>query len=573
MPDKPKNYVAIAKRYAEGVVSGKLLACSWVEKACQRQLDDLARKDWRFTFDKKKANRICQFVEGMPHVEGEWAKRGEKLILQPWQCFIYTTVFGWVYKQGEKDDQGRDLSGKRRFLIAYNEMARKNGKSAMSAPIGIYLMCADGEMGAQVYSAATTREQAQIVWGKNAKPMVEREPGLREAFGIEVSAHSIFQTSTGSYFKALSAEGNSLDGLNTHGAIIDELHAHQTDKVYNVIESSRGSRLQPLIWIITTAGFDQSKIGFLQRNYVTQILNGIVQDETYFGIIYTLDDGDDPFDEGNWSKSNPNLGVSVYVEGLRTEALKASKMPSALNNYLTKRQCMWVNADIALFDLTKWKSLADTNLKIEDFSTDPCWIGVDLAPRHDFCSRVAIIRRDSDYYIFARHFLSEGEIEQSGNASYPGWAAEGWIETNEGETTSYDAIEEDLLEIAKQCSIQEVMYDPFTAKEILDHMQAEGLTMVEMRMSVQNLSSATKKLDALIAEGKIHHNGDPILAWMLSNVVGHYDRKDNVYPTKGPDKKPIDGAIALIMALARAMIAEETGSIYDHPEPIWIEGA
>jgi len=562
-----KNYVTIARRYAERVVSGKMIACSLVKKACQRQIEDRARErgdpSWPYEFSAKKANRICAFVEGLPHIKGDWAKRGEKLVLQPWQCFIYTTVFGWIEKR----------TGLRRFRHAYNEMARKNGKSAMSAPVGIYMMAADGEMGAEVYSAATTRDQARIVWGEIAKPMVEREPGLRSAFGIETSAHSIYQTATASFFKALSAEGNSLDGLHVHCAIIDELHAHQTDKVYNVIESSRGSRTQPLIWMITTAGFDQSKVCFQQRNYVTQILGGVVRDETYFGIIYTLDDGDDWQDESLWVKANPNLDVSVYLKEMRPEALKASRMPSALNNFMTKRLCMWVNADVALFDPTKWKSLTDPGLDIAEFPADPCWVGVDLAPRHDFCSRVALIRRDDHYYVFAKHMLSEGEIEHSTNASYGGWAREGWIETNPGDTTDYDAVEADLLDLAGKCSLQEVMYDPFTAKEILDHMTAEGITMVEMRMSVQNLSAATKKLDALVAEGKIHHNGDPILAWMLSNVVGHYDRKDNVYPVKGPDKKPIDGAVALIMALARAMLNESTTSIYDNPdgEPVWVE--
>lgn len=566
------NYVKIANRYISDVLSGKIRACMYVKQACQRQKDDLERAkndpSWTYEFNKKKdrskpgpADRICMFVEHSPHIKGEWARRRENIKIEPWQAFIYTTVFGWTEK----------TTGLRRFRIVYDEMARKNAKSTMSAPVGNYMLCADGEAGAEVYSAATTRDQAKIVW-EAAKMMVERQPDLRSALGVETSAHSIYQTSTASKFQALSAEGNSLDGLNIHCAIVDELHAHQTDKVYNVIESSRGSRQQPLIWIITTAGFDQSGVCFQQRNYLIQILSGAIKDETYFGIIYTLDEGDAWQDERNWIKANPNLDVSVYLKEMRPEALKASKMPSALNNFLTKRLCMWVNADVALFNLTKWKSLADPTLKIEDFSIEPCWVGVDLAPRHDFCSRVALIREDEDYYIFAKHFLSEGEIEQSTNASYDGWAAEGWIETNPGETTSYDAVEEDLLDLAEKCAIQEVMYDPFTAKEILDHMQAEGLTMVEMRMSVQNLSAATKKLDALIAEGKIHHDGDPILTYMLSNVVGHYDRKDNVYPVKGPDKKPIDGAIALIMALARAMIGESGISIYDNPtEPVWIE--
>lgn len=539
-----KDYCKIATRYAEQVVAGKITACKWVKLACQRQLDDLKR-DFPYKFDKKKANRICAFVERLPHIKGEWAKRRELLTLEPWQCFIYTTVFGWVDKN----------TGFRRFRIAYNEMGRKNGKSAMSSPVGLYMAFADGEQGAEVYSAATTRDQAKITW-EAAKMMAERERGFRDAFGVETSAHSIFQTSTASRFQALSAEGNSLDGLNVHCAIIDELHAHQTPKVYDVIESSRGSRKQPLLWIITTAGFDQSGVCFQQRNYVTQILSGAVKDDNYFGIIYSLDEGDNWLDESNWIKANPNLGVSVFVEEMRMEARKASKLPSALNNFLTKRLCMWVNADVALFDLTKWKQLADPGLKIEDFPIDPCWVGLDLADRHDFCSRVAMVRRDADYYVFAKHFLSEGEVEESPNASYKGWAAEGHIQTNPGQTTDLDSVEEDVLDIAHQCSLQEVCYDPTYAKQIKDHLETRGIVMVEVRPLVLNFTAAVYKLGALIAEGKIHHNGDPILAWMLSNVVGHYDRKDNVYPTKGPDKKPIDGAVALIMALARAMIGE-----------------
>jgi phage terminase large subunit-like protein len=549
--------------YANDVKDGKIVACEWTRKACRRQIKDLERAaagEFEYRFDHEEANRICAFVEKMPHIAGEWAKRGEKIRLEDWQCFIYSTIFGWLHRD----------TGIRRFRIVYLEMGRKNAKSTMSAPVGIYMTCADGEARAEVYSAATTRDQAKVVW-ETAKMMVEREPGLRRRLGVGTSAHSIHQVSTASRFQALSAEGNSLDGLNIHCAIVDELHAHRTRKVYDVLETARVSRRQPLLWLITTAGSDQSGICFEQRTYLTKILDGVVEDETYFGIIYTLDLEDDWKDERNWPKANPNLGVSIYPEELRPLAIKAKRMPSALANYLTKHMSIWMNADVQLFDPGAWMALADESLDIEDFPIDPCWIGIDLAPRHDFCSRVAVFRRDEEdgqhYYVFAKHFLSEGEIKDSDNASYAGWARQGWIETNPGSTTSYDAVEEDILYLAGICAIKEAMYDPFTAKEILDHMTAEGIVMVEMRMIVQNLSAATSRLGALIAEGKIHHNGDPILAWMISNVVGHYDRKDNVYPVKGPDRKPIDGAIALIMALARAILnTGPTESIYETRE-------
>lgn len=560
-----RNYSRMARNYAESVVAGRIPACQWVRKACQRQVDDLARakadKSWPFRFDTDKANRICAFTERLPHIKGEWAKRGEKIRLEPWQCFIYTTVFGWIHRE----------TGLRRFRIAYNEVARKNSKSTMSAPVGIYMMCADGEAGAEVYSAATTREQARVVWGEYAKPMVEREPGLRQAFGVGVMAHSIYQSATSSKFQALSAEGNSLDGLNIHCAIVDELHAHRNRKVYDVLETARGARQQPLLWLITTAGFDRSGICFEQRTYLTKILNGDVIDESYFGIIYTLDEGDDWADESNWTKANPNLNVSVYLDELRPLALKAQKMPSALNNFLTKHMSVWVSADAPLFNMAAWERCKDGSVRLEDFKGEPVWVGLDLAPRHDFCAMALLFKREGKYHVFMKHFLSESEAEESSNSSYLGWAREGWIITNPGQSTDYDQLEQELLAIQADFDLKEVMYDPAGAKQILDHMVAAGLPMIEMRPVVNNFSEPTKLLDGLIADGKIVHNGDPVLTWEISNVVGHYDRKDNVYPVKERVENKIDGAIALIMALARAMIVEgDTSSVYENGEEVWV---
>jgi phage terminase large subunit-like protein len=546
--NKEKNYVAIAKRYAEAVVSGKISACSWVRKACRRQLDDLKRAKvgaWRYRFDAKRAVRICQFVEGFHHIKGEWAKRNEQIVLQPWQIFIYTTIFGWV---------DRD-SGLRRFRTVYIECPRKNSKSTMSAPVALYLMAADGEAGQEVYSAATTRDQAKIVW-EAAKQMVDRDPGFRKTFGVDTSAHSIYQMASASKFIAISAEGNSLDGLNG-SSIVDELHAHRTRKVYDVLETAKAARQQPLLWNITTAGSDRSGICYELRTYVTKILDAVAQDDSVFGIIYTTDEGDDWTDEATWKKANPNYGVSVDPEELRRLCLKAQKMPSAMNNFLTKHLSVWVNADVGLFDISKWQALGDPSLDPEQFKDKPCWLGLDLAPRHDFSSRIQLFEVEKEdgvhYYVFPRHFLSEGEIEASANSQYAGWAREGWITTNSGNSTSYDDIEEDLRGLNAQYQVREVAYDPATAKEIVDHMSAEGMLMVEMRPLVLNFSEPTKRLDALMADGRIHHNGDPVLTWMLSNVVGHYDRKDNVYPVKERRENAIDGVVALIMALGRAL--------------------
>jgi phage terminase large subunit-like protein len=553
---KEKNYIAIATRYAEDVVSGKILACQWTIKACQRQLDDLEKaksKEFPFRFDKESAARICRFIELLPHIKGKWAKNGARIELQPWQIFILTAAFGWMRRD----------TGLRRFKTAYLEMPRKQGKSSLSSGVGIYCVCADGEAGAECYSAATTRDQAKIVW-QDAWNMVERSPGLKKAFGVSTTAHAISQISTASRFQALSAEGNSLDGLNIHCAIVDELHAHRTRKVFDVLETATGARTQPLLWLITTAGFDRSGICYEQRTYLTKILNGVVEDDTYFGVIYTIDDVDDWSNPKIWEKANPNYGVSVFPEDIERLCAKALKMPSAQNNFLTKRLSVWVNADTAFFNMAALAKCADPNLRAEAFFGERCWIGIDLASRRDIAPMIQLFRREGHVYVFGRYYLPESEIEESENSQYSGWVKQGLITVTPGNIIDYGYIEDDLRQISKEFQIVEVAYDPFQATQFATRMLAEGFPMVEMRAVVKTFSEPMKHLDGLIVDGKFHFDGDPILTWMFSNVVAHYDNKDNVYPKKERPENKIDGAIALIMALGRAMVGgDEDDSVYN----------
>jgi phage terminase large subunit-like protein len=562
---KSRNYIAIAARYAGDVVSGKILACQWTIKACQRQINDLEKaksKEFPYKFNEDKAARICRFIEMLPHIKGEWTKHASRIELQPWQIFILTAVFGWIRRD----------TGTRRIQTVLLEMPRKQGKSSISSGVALYCRCLDGESGGEIYSAATTRDQAKIVW-QDAWHMVERSPGLKKTFGVSTTAHAISQIATASRFQALSAEGNSLDGLNIHCAIVDELHAHRTRKVYDVLETATGARTQPLIWSITTAGSDRSGICYEQRTYLTKVLDEVVKDDTYFGVIYTMDEGCDWTDPASWRMANPNFGVSVFPDDLERLCLKAQKMPSAQNNFLTKRLSVWVNADVTLFDLAKWQSLGDLKLRHEDFIIDPCWIRLDFAPRHDFTSRVLLFRRGNDYYVFAKHFLSEGEIEESDNAHYAGWAREGWIHTNEGNQTDDRDLDDDVVGIIEAgYQVQEIDCDPSRLQGVQTRIsERTGATVVDILQNVRNLSAPTKKLDALIADGKIHNNGDPVFTWMLSNVVGHYDRKENVYPVKERPENKIDGAIALIIALARAMVGTGPAkNIYETRGPVFV---
>ncbi|MCA8291952.1 terminase large subunit [Burkholderia vietnamiensis] len=303
------TFVDTANQYIDDVLAGRIVACKWVRLACERQRRDLARAEmgdpeFPYRFDNDAATRICEFIELLPHTKGRWARTRQSIRLEPWQAFILTTVFGWLHVD----------SGLRRFRRAYEEVARKNAKSTKSSGIALYLFAADGEPGAEVYSAATTRDQAKIVFD-DARAMALREPDMCAALGVEILQHQLL-TDDGSKFLPLSAEGSTLDGLNVHGGVIDELHAHKTRAVFDVIDSGTGARDQSLLWLITTAGSDLTGICYEQRTHVTKILEGVFVDETFFGIIFTLDDGDDWSDPSVWIKANPNLGVSVFVDDM-----------------------------------------------------------------------------------------------------------------------------------------------------------------------------------------------------------------------------------------------------------------
>jgi len=535
-----------ATDYADGVLSGRVPACKWVKLAVKRQQRDLKRKKWKWRFDTERASAICEFIEALPHVKGRYTATIE---LAPWQCWILTTVFGWV-----------DSHGFRRFRTAYLELPRKQGKSTLTSGVGLYLLGADGEPGAEVYSAATTRDQAKIVWS-DARAMVQRTPDLRDALGVEASAHSIYQAHTGSKFLALSRDQDgNLDGLNVHGGLIDELHGHKDRGVWDVIETATGARAQSLIWAITTAGFNRAGICYEQRTYVTKILNGVHDDETYFGIIYTIDDEDDPFDPASWAKANPNYGVSVAPDDLERKASKARQMASAQNNFLTKHLNVWVNADTSWMNMQAWEACADRGLTESDFDGADCIAACDLATKTDIAPLVRLYEREIDgkrhFYAFGSYFLPEDAAEDGRNAHYAGWSRDDLLTLTPGSVTDFSYIEDAIREHARRVRLIDVAFDPWQASNLMQRLEADGMPVVEYRQTVQNMSEPMKELEALVLSGCFHHNGCPVLTWMVSNVVCHTDAKDNIYPRKEQPQNKIDGVVALIMALGRALTGE-----------------
>lgn len=533
-----------ALAYAKGVVSGEIVACQYVKQACERQLADLNAPPSGFTYRPEFGARICKFIELCPHIKGPLAKEGRNIELEDWQVFILMTVFSWV-----------DEKGNRRFRRVYIEVPRGNGKSALSSPVGLYMMSLDGEEGAEVYSAATTRDQARIVF-RDAQSMARKMPQFRNRFGIDVSAHAIVQLSSSSAFKALSADGQTLDGLNIHLAIVDELHAHKQREVYDVLETGIGKRPQSLLWMITTAGTNKHGICYEVRDYVAKVLSGVADDmaaEATFGIIYTIDDGDDLFAEDTLKKANPNWGVSVDPQVVMQTASKAKTVATARANYLTKHLDMWVDANSALFDTEHWRKCEDKELNEDDFAGDQSVVALDLASKVDIAAKINLYQRWIDgkehYFVFPKFYIPRAAIEDDRHPMYRGWEMQGDLMATAGETIDFATIEDEIrLEVPGR-NIKAVLADPWQANYLLTNLQKDGFPAEEFRQTVANMSEATKETDALMREGRLHHPGNAVLNWMIGNVVGHYDAKDNVFPRKELEGNKIDGAVALIMAL------------------------
>lgn len=550
------KYVEAAQNYMRRVQAGEIPTCKWTRLAIDRQADDLAREpseQWPWVFDADRAARICAFLELLPHIKGKWAREGRLLVLDPWQCFIVTTVFGWVHR----------ATGLRRFREAYIEVPRKNGKSLVSAGIGLYMLSADGEQGAEVYSAATTRDQARIVFD-DAKGMAERTPDMRTYLGVAILTHSITVAHTSSKFSPLAAEASTQDGLNVHCAVIDELHAHKKRDLYDVIDTARGAREQSLLWLITTAGTDRSGICYERRTHITKVLDRVIDDATMFGIIYSIDEKDDPMDPSTWAKANPNWGVSVLPDDMEAAARKAAAMPSALNNFLTKRLNVWVNGESPWMDMRAWERCADPAMQLSDFAGEKCWMGLDLAQKKDFAALCLVFQRDGVWHVCIRLYLNELAVQESGNAHLSGWARSGYVQVTDGDITDFDVLADDLRGFCKQFDVQEIAFDPALSMYFAGKLIEEGLPLVEIAQRSLFFTPPLIQVENLVLEKKLKFDGNPVMTWMVSNLVVKVSKFNELRsPTKERPENKIDGPMAMLMALGRALASQPKENIDD----------
>ena len=544
--------VAEANDYAEAVVCGDITACQFVNQACRRYLDDLDNgADRGLVFDPDAAQDVLDFYDYLPHIKGEWA--GQPIVPSPWQAFGLVNLYGW--KQAD--------TGLRRFRTAYFEVGRKNGKSTFVAPVGLYMTRWDDEPGAEVVSAATSRDQARIVFD-TARDMV-RNSKVRDH--IQVFNHSICEPFSSSSFKPLASDSDTLEGKNLHCAIIDELHAHKSRRVYDVLELACASRSQPLLLVITTAGTDMTGICYEMRTYLTRVLDGTIVDDSLFGAIYTLDDGDDWKDRKVWIKANPNLGVSVKVEDMERLCTKAQESPAFASEFKTKRLNVWSGAADAFFNMERWRACPVLPPEPRLVRL-PCWLGLDLSSKLDLTA-LAILFADEDrrYHLRARFWLPEQALQTRARhlaALYRTWVNAGWIDLTPGEIIDYRFIREAILQLCGDLhDVREIAYDPHGATQLAIQLhEDDGLPMVELRQTYTNLSEPMRELEALIIDRRISHDRNPVLDWCLGNTVARIGVGDHVLPAKEHFDNKIDGTAATVTALSRALVNHDETSVY-----------
>lgn len=548
------EYFERSKAYARRVVGGEEVAGKLETLACKRFLRDLERQGteaFPYVIDVRLGGRACQFQELLCHIKGEWAKpiyedgmvRYAKIVLEDWQIFCEFQLFGWVHMDTRL----------RRFRRSYEEVARKNAKSTRAAGRQLYLAFADGEPGAQVYSAATTGEQAREVFDV-AREMVTRDEEFRYRFGVTVGRNDITCPETASTFKIMNAEASTQDGLNVHGASVDEVHAHKKRDLWDVIDSADGARSQPLISAITTAGKDTGGICYELRGYTIKVLNGTHVDETWFGVIYTIDEGDDWKDPKVWRKANPNIGISAKVEKLVAACNKAIATPSARGNFLTKHLNVWTNAGAAWMDMEAWNDCADPSLREEHFDGCEAVAAMDMAERQDFAAKVKVIQRDGIWHVFTSLYYNEVAAQESRTAQLQGWIEEGYVKVSPGNLTDFDMVGNDLLADRDLHDLREVAYDPALARYFARTLLDKGLPMVEIPQRSTFYTQPLLQVEALVLAGKLRHDGNPVMTWMISNLVVLTSKYNELKsPTKEREENKIDGPIAMLMAFGRAL--------------------
>jgi phage terminase large subunit-like protein len=557
--------------YARAVLAGEISAGRLVRLACQRHLQDLETGELRgLRFDAAAAAHVMRFFGFLRHFEGKFA--GEPFELEPFQKFIIGSLFGW---------KGAD--GFRRFRTAYIEIAKGNGKTPLAAGIGLYGLLADNEPGAEVYSAAVVRNQAAYLFRK-AHSMALASPGI--AARIEFNVGNMAVVATDSFFRPVSSEHRALDGPLPHVALIDEVHEHPNSLVVDKISAGTKNRRQPLICEITNSGYNRESVCFKHHEYSTKVVQGIVEDDSWFAYICQLDpcekcadDGreapneecqncDDWRDEGTWAKANPGLDTIVARSYLRKQVKEAIGMPSKQNIVRRLNFCEWTAQSVRWIPMAHWDA-CPKNVDVEALVGRLCFGGLDLSTKIDLTAWVKVfppIEDDPNWVWLCDFFVPRDNVlerERRDRVPYQMWIDAGHITATEGNVVDYNELEDRIVRDCEKFSIQEVGFDAWNATQIATNLGERGVTMVETIQGTKTMNEPSKEFEALVRGHRINHGGNPVLRWNASNVSVKRDHNDNLMPDKERSTERIDGIVAGLIAMARAIRSENGGSVYE----------
>ena len=523
----------IAEKYIDDVLKGRVLVCEHVKNAVNRYVND-RKSGW--VFSENYAQHAIDFIEQLEHTTGDYA--GKPFALEGWQAFIVWNLFGFL-----------NPDGSRRFTRSYIEVPRKNGKSTFSSAVMLYGLIADDESAAQVYSAATKLDQAMMVFSESVR-VCQNLPWLSEALTVNNSVNNRRILYGQSVYKPLEWNPGKQDGLNAHFACIDEYHAHPNDELYNVLRNSMGARRQPMLFTITTAGFNRESPCYKHRNYCTSVLNGNIKDDALFSVIYTLDEGDDWANPTNWQKANPNWGVSVYPRQLEQALTEAKEFVHKEVEFKTKLLNVWTDTAMTWINDSVWMDCAEN----ENLQGAMCYGGLDLASTGDFCAFSLYFPQTSS--IRTWYWLpveSAYKRKDAAGASIRQWASDGFIELTEGNVTDYAFIKAKICELSTIYDIKDIAFDRFNASQLVIELQNEGLQMYPFGQGFVSMSAPTKELERLTKDSRLKHDGNPVTRWMMGNVLLQTDPAGNIKINKAKSGDKVDGPVSIVMALGTAM--------------------
>ena len=507
-------------------------------------------------YDEAAADYAVAFIENLRHTKGVWA--GKNFRLLEWQEKIIRDVFGILKPNGY-----------RQFNTAYVEIPKKNGKSELAAAVALLLTCGDGEERAEVYGCAADRQQASIVFDV-AADMVRMCPALAKRVKIMASTKRLVYMPTNSFYQVLSAEAYSKHGFNIHGVVMDELHVQPDRRLFDVMTKGSGdARTQPLYFLITTAGTDTHSICYEVHQKAKDILQGRKQDPTFYPVIYGADENDDWTDPEVWKKSNPSLGITIGIDKVEAACASARQNPSEENSFRQLRLNQWVKQSVRWMPMDKWDECGGV-IDESELEGRECYAGLDLSSTSDLTAMVLVFppRDEEEKYMVVPHFwLPEDTLNlrvRRDHVMYDKWEKQGFLHTTEGNVVHYGFIEQFILKLGERFNIREIAYDRWNATMMVQALQDDGFTMVPFGQGFRDMSPPTKELMRLVLERKINHGGHPVLRWNMDNAFVRTDPAGNLKIDKEKSTEKVDGAVALVMALDRAMKNMNSGnSVYD----------